>query len=194
MRSPHVMFGFSFYPRRTPPCRCGNFSTQYVLRVASQKVLGDSCFSQSEFWRRRWRLLLLLLLLLLQLLFQRVRTKLTRKITSLISTELRTSEATEAEVQSRLETDMAPPNNYCTQQPTILKEHTTVKSKVYMKLTYAIKEQWHTGPVTRVPTVIYQTDRTSSPGVLSSPFTALCCCSRLCVVYIQLVYDLCVEF
>jgi hypothetical protein len=100
---------------------------------------------------------LLLRLLLLEppplplLPFLRVRMKLARKITLLISTQL-TSEG-----QSDFETDVAPPNNNCTQQSKSLKEHTTIKSKVYMKYAYAIKQQWHAGPVTTVPTVLLPT-------------------------------------
>lgn len=74
-----------------------------------------------------------MLLLLLQLPFQRVRMKLARNITILISTQL-TSEGAATEVLSHFETDVAPPlNNNCTQQSKILKRHTTIKSKVYMK-------------------------------------------------------------
>jgi len=58
--------------------------------------------------------------------------KLARKITLLTSIQL-TSEGTAIEMQSPFEIEVAPPHNNCTQQSKILKEHTTIKSKVYMK-------------------------------------------------------------
>jgi hydroxyacyl-ACP dehydratase HTD2-like protein with hotdog domain len=60
-------------------------------------------------------------------------------------------------VQAHFETDVAPPYNYCLQHPKILKLYITIKSEVCIKLVQESKQQWHTGQVTTVSTVLLAT-------------------------------------